>query len=113
MESLKNALTAVKEGAVEAAAKTYLNQKIQKFGTITHLEIDSKEKTILLEAALKGEPGPVTVRIRNYRVTTIEAVNYLAADRFEASREWVAAVLNEFVAGRPFQIPAALAAVLS
>jgi hypothetical protein len=113
IDSLKKALNAVKEGAVEAGAKTYLNKKIQKFGTITHMEIDMQQKNALLEAALKGEPGPVTVRIHNYCLTKIGPKDYISAQRFESSREWVAEVLNEYVAGRQFQISSTLASVLT
>jgi hypothetical protein len=105
-DSLKNIVHAVKEGAVEAAAKVYVNQKIQNFGTVTNLQIDSRAKTILLETSLKGEAAPVFVKVLNYEVVSAADSTYLVCGRFEASREWITAVLNEYVAGERIPVPA-------
>jgi hypothetical protein len=111
-ESLKSAFNSVKEGALEAGAKSYINQKIQKFGSVTSLEINSRQRTIGIEAALKGEGSPIQVKVGSYEVIQDGDASYIILRGFEASREWIAAVLNEYVAGQRFPIPSGLNKVL-
>jgi len=107
-ESLKSIVTAFKESAVDAGTKAYLNQKIQSFGKVTNLQIDSQGKTIVLEASLKGEAAPVFVKVVNYEVVSAPGATYLVFGRFDASREWLTALLNEYVAGQRLPVPASL-----
>ena len=111
-ESLKKAVTAAKEGALEAAAKAYINQKIQNFGTVSDLDIDSRARSIRIEVALKGEAAPVTVTVPDYEVSSSSGAAYVIPKKFEASREWISAVLNEYIAGQRWPIPAALKSLL-
>ncbi len=112
LKSLKNVLVSLKEGAVEAGAKAWINQQIQNFGTVTNLVINSRQKTIFIEAALKGEPGPIKVNISDYELVQTAKATYIVLKRIEASREWVSAVLQEYVAGQRLQVPASLKSVL-
>ena len=105
LESLKTLVNAFKEGALEAGAKAYLNQKIERFGTVSDLRIDPRAKTILLEASLRGESSPVSVKMLDYELVSAADAAYLVFGRFEASREWIAGVLNEFVAGQRMALP--------
>jgi sporulation protein YlmC with PRC-barrel domain len=53
-----NALSAVKDRAIEASAKALINQKIQVIGRVAELQIDSKQKTISAQMVLQGETAP-------------------------------------------------------
>jgi len=106
LDSLKRAFTAVKQGAVEAGAKSYLNQKIQKFGNVKELQIDPGQRVIAIEAELKGEVSPIQIRVGNYELSGSGDASFITLHRFEASREWLQTVLNDYVAGRPWKIPA-------
>jgi hypothetical protein len=110
--TLKKAFTAVKEGAVEAGAKSYLNEKIQSFGTITSLQIDSTRKIISIEAELKGEPAPIQVKVGKYELSGSGDQCFVVARDFESSRPWLALALNQYLASRPFRIPASLRRLL-
>lgn len=107
-DSLKSIVSALKEGAVDAAARNYLNKQIQSFGEVTSLQIDSRAKTIALEASLKGESSPVSVRVTQYEVLSTSEAVYLVLKQFEASRPWIGTVLNQYVAGQKLPIPTAL-----
>lgn len=106
--AFKQVFTSVKAGAVEAGAKAYLNGKIQDFGRVTNLQIDTAQKTLLIEAELKGESSPVQVRVGQYELSGDGENSFVVARGFEASREWLATVLNSYVANRPFRIPGAV-----
>src|ERR1051325_8380096 len=95
--TLRKAFTAIKEGAVEAGAKSYLNQKIQAFGTVTDLKIDTAQKTLVIQAELQGETSPVQVRVLQYEVTGSGPHFFVIARRFEASRPRLHTALNTYL----------------
>jgi hypothetical protein len=110
--SFANALTACKDGVVEAVAKAFLNQKLQKFGAVTRLEIDSKRKTMAAELALKGEATPLLINVDSYEVLQKAGDAYIVVRSVRASREWIGAVVTEFVVGREIKIPNAVGMAL-
>lgn len=111
-DSLKGIISALKEGVVEAGAKAYLNEKIQAFGTITNFKLDPGLKNILCEVSLRGEAAPVTVKVGSYEIDCVGDKTYITLRQFEASREWIATVLNQYVAGYRLQLPSGIAGVL-
>jgi hypothetical protein len=110
--SLSNALTACKDGVVEAVAKAFLNQNLQKFGAVTRLQIDSKRKTMAAELALKGEATPILINVDSYEVLQKAGDTFVVVRSARASREWIGAVVTEFVVGRQFKIPNAVGVAL-
>jgi len=104
-ESLGNALLSARQKALEAAIKSLVNQRIEKYGQITQLEIDSVQKRARLEIALKGEPAPLEVHIDAYQLQSVESRLLLSVQKVRASREWVTAALEDFVVGRQFPVP--------
>ncbi len=111
-DSLKSIVSAFKAGVVEAGAKSYINQKIQGFGEVTSLQIDPNAKTIFLEASLKGESSPVVVKVLQYEVISSPDGAYLVLKRFETSREWITAVLNQYVTEQRLPLPASVQKLL-
>jgi hypothetical protein len=105
LDLLASAVAATKDRIVEASAKAFLNGKFEKFGAVTKLQLDSKNKTLCIELLLKGESLPVSINVGAYELTERDGASCLVLQRLDASREWVGAVLNEFVAGRPFKLP--------
>jgi hypothetical protein len=112
LNSFANALTGLKERALEATAKRLINEKIQAFGSVTSLQIDSRQETISAELALQGEPGPITIKVGAYQVTEENGVSYISCRDLHASKEWIGHVLNEYVAGHRFKVPGAVKMVL-
>ncbi len=111
-DSLKGIVSALKEGMVEAGARAYLNEKVQAFATITDFKLDPSSKTIWCEVSLKGEAMPVTVKVGSYEISSVGDKAYVTLSQFEASREWIATVLNQYVAGQRLHLPSGVAGVL-
>ncbi len=107
-DSLGNALGAMKDRAIEACAKALVNREIEKFGRVTELHFDSQQRTLAAQLALNGESSPIEVQAGNYQVIQENGMTFIAFGDFRASREWIGGVLNQYVAGRRFQIPEAL-----
>lgn len=106
--SITKAISAVKDGAVEAGAKAYINQKIDGFGSVTNFQLDSKKRAMQIEVELKGETTPIRVRVGSYEVLQKEGAVYLKLDDVTASREWIGLAVKQYVAGREFRIPDSL-----
>ncbi|SPE51196.1 conserved hypothetical protein [Verrucomicrobia bacterium] len=110
--SLADRFREVKDGAVEMVAKTFLNREIERFGAVMKLEIDSKAKTMWAELALKGETGPIAVKIGRYELVQENGVTAISFQGATCSREWISVVLNEYLADRKFQVPDAVKKLL-
>lgn len=84
-------LDALKEAGVKLAA----NQYLANIGEIKTIDIEREAGRISLQAALKGETGPVRVEV-DYHLDPEE----LVLERFRCDREWIEQALNRFVAGK-------------
>jgi hypothetical protein len=112
LSSFANALTALKERAMEATVKRLVNQKLETFGSVTSLRIDSKQRTISAQVSLKGETQPIEIKAGSYEVIQENGAAYISFQNLHASKEWIGNVLNEYVAGRRFKVPDAVGLVL-
>ena len=107
-----NALSAVKDRAIEASAKALINQKIEGIGRVTELQIDSKQKTIFAHMVLKGETPPISINIGAYELVQENEVTCISFRGFTSSRERISALLNRYLAGHKLQVPNAVGMAL-
>lgn len=112
LDSLTNGWSALRDRAVEAGARAYVNGKIDRFGSVTRFELNSRERTLLLELELKGETSPISVAVGSYYITEDNGARYIAFGNVQASREWIGLALVQYLAGRRFKLPDALSNVL-
>jgi hypothetical protein len=110
---LFSAFTTLKEKALEAAARAFLNDKMGTFGTVRALSIDSRSKTIRVEVDLKGEPTPISVVVEAYELSQQGEDHFIAIQRASASREWITGAINQYLIGRRFKVPKAVRIGLS
>ena len=94
-----------KDKALSKAIITILNKKLKKFGTISYLKLDTKNKKIELKIGLKGELEPLLATINKYEVKEISEKHYLIAYDIDTSREWVNLVAQEYFKNEKFEIP--------
>lgn len=110
--AFNSVLGAARDRAAEAAAGAYLRRKMQGFGELRQLQIDSRQKTIMLEVMLKGEVSPVQLTILSYEVVRRGDEAYVRLRKIAASREWLGTALNQYLVGQEFKVPAAIASML-
>ena len=82
-----------------------LNKRIEKYGRILDLRLDSRNKRLELELLLNGEAEPLQVRIENYEIREEAGCWYLRAKELKASREWIDTLAREYLSERPLEIP--------
>jgi hypothetical protein len=112
LKSIASGLAAAKRGAVEAAAKAFINERIKHFGQVARLELDTQQKRLYVELELKGESSPVWVQVEGYELQEqggIPGIRLLGA---RASREWMTLAVEQYVTGRWFRIPPTVRMVL-
>lgn len=111
-KSITNALGAARDRAFEAAAKSFVARKIQNFGHINQLQIDTKDKKISVEVVLKGEVSPIQLWVESYDVLRKEGETFIRIHKVNASREWMGIALNEYVIGQEIKVPSAVGGML-
>ena len=102
---MNNPFTSLKEKALQAAIRAFMNREIEAFGAVTELGIDTSKKTMRVELDLKGEASRILINVGSYELSEKNGQIYLALKDVTASREWITGVLNKYVVSRTFRLP--------
>lgn len=104
-DKLRGAIGAVKDSGASAAIKTWLAREMADYGEVLDFTFNSGERSVLMHVQLKGEREPLTVQVTDYEVARRADGDYIVVKKARASREWVNAVLRNFVIEKPHKIP--------
>lgn len=96
--------SAAKDAMTGAAARRFVNDRIERYGTVKNLRLDSKAKFIEVTCELDGEVSPVTLSGR-YEIEESGGKKFLRPLNFNCSRPWLERALQDFVVGRRFELP--------
>ena len=94
------------------AARQFLNNHLEKYGTMLNFSVQPETKTIYAEILLKGESSPIKLTLSGYEIGGSAEKPVLRVAKTEASREWLEVVLREFVEGKPIDLPPKAAPLL-
>ncbi len=100
-----NPFTSLKEKALQAAIKAFINREMGAFGAVTDLAIDISKKTMRVELELKGEASRILINVGSYELSDNNGEIFLALKNVTASREWITGVLNKYVVSRALRLP--------
>ena len=103
---------AAKDAVSSKAAQAYLNKLIARYGEVEALKIDSRARSVDLTLRLQGEPSLITARIGHYAVHNTGETYAVEVSDCTCSRAWVETLVQDFVTGRRFALPAWAAAAL-
>jgi len=103
--SILSAFTSLKKKSLEAAARAFINRQIAKFGVLTRLQIDCRNRAIRGELDLRGELSSIVISVGSYDLSETGGVSFIALRDVSASREWITALLNQYLVGQKLQIP--------
>ncbi len=101
-----------KDGMIAMSLKALVNDKFGQYGDITDCSIDTKVNKVVVQAMLKGERERVTINLDRYEIEREGEVSYIVLKRFSSSREWVTLLLNKFLMGKRYKLPAAVTKLL-
>ncbi len=93
--------------------KVEINLKIRHYGKMTHLEIDTEARRLIVTADLLGEPNPVEAAI-HYQVEEEPAGMLFASLEIGTSREWLTLLSQEILKMNKIRlsIPAGIATTM-
>jgi len=83
---MTNPFTSLKEAALEATPKAYINREIKAFGVVRQLSIDTSKRTMQVELDLKGESAPISVNIGSYGLSEKDGMLRIAFQEMRAAR---------------------------
>ena len=106
LDAFKEMAVAVKDAGTSFVVERAVAHRLQPYGRMLNLSIDSKTKRIRLELLLKGETEPVTITIDEYQVTNSAGADFIVINKASASREWINALLQDFALGKKVPLPA-------
>jgi hypothetical protein len=98
-----------KDASVSFVLEKAMQNRLEKFGRILDLRIDSRHHTLLLELLLKGEKEPTTLAVQEYQITEEGDQTWITIKKANSSREWISILLEEFLFHKPILIPKAYA----
>jgi len=100
----------------DSAGSFFVERTVQRaiwdYGRMLNLNIDSRQKTVQCEVLLKGETQPLTLTLEKYEIVTEPAGTFIVIHKAAASREWLTAVLENFVRGKKIPLPESYAKIL-
>ena len=103
---VKGAINQVKDSGASTAIQRWLAREMADYGEVLDFNINTTKRSAELHVLLKGEREKLTVSIEDYEITTVGSDDYAVVKRAHASREWVNAVLRNFVINKRHKIPA-------
>ena len=98
MHSIKDAMTA-------KAAQVYVNSQIARYGELTSLKLDSRQKSIELTGRLLGDDEPVEVTISRYALEKVGDKIFISVKDFTCSRPWLQNLLEDFIRDHRAELP--------
>lgn len=102
----------MKDGAMGLALKSYLNEKLGRYGEIIDVQIDTANSRVQLTALLKGEKDSVTAAVERYELERNGDDRYIRLKSFSSSREWLTVLLYDRLTDKQFKLPAAVSSFL-
>lgn len=108
---MKGALGSVKDTGASTAIKSWLAREMADYGEVLDFSINSRAHSAELHVLLKGEREKLTVHIEEYEIFSGDR-DWVVVRRARASREWVNAVLRNFVINKRHAIPSQYSAMV-
>ena len=96
-----------KDRLISSRIKQELNIQFARYGQVLDVKLNTREQSVQLSLSLKGEPEPVTVNIGKYSFLRENGQLWLIIDSgtIDASKEWLALVLQDQVGRQRLPIP--------
>src|SRR4051812_20749746 len=87
--------SAAKDAMTGAAARKFINGRIERYGTVTDLKLDSKGQTMEVICELKGETAPIRVRVGRYEIDQRDGKHFIRPTSCSCNRPWIQHLLED------------------
>jgi hypothetical protein len=101
----RSAFGRLKDAGLEKALLLLLGPKLERYGEIHRLKLDTAARRVSAEILLLGESEPVRIEEARYRVERRDKENYLVVHSVRISRPWVQHLLEDHLPEISVKIP--------
>ena len=101
-----------KDAMTSRAAQAFANSRIQRYGRVDRLKIDSGKRQLEVVCSLDGEVEPITVRVERYEIHEESGKRFFEAQALSCSRPWLQRALEDYAIGRRVELPGWAASAL-
>jgi hypothetical protein len=98
-------LSRLKDAALEKALLTFLRPKVERYGEIRNLTLDTSGKIVTAEIQLRAEAAPIVVTRARYRIEQRGADAFLIIYDVKISKEWAQNLLDDHFREIPIKVP--------
>ena len=102
----------LKDTALSKGVKIAINSQIREYGKMLKLNVDSKNKCMMMEVMLEGEKEPLRVEVERYELSQEGEKHLLKIYGVHTSRTWINTLAASYLEGKAFEIPAEYAKML-
>ncbi|MHC1764280.1 MAG: hypothetical protein AB9869_08235 [Verrucomicrobiia bacterium] len=95
-----------KDSTVSFVLEKVLRKKVERYGRLVEFKLDSRSAQASITLALHGEADPVTIWIDEYHLISHRDGTSVSIAKARTSREWLTLLVQDFLLGRAFPIPA-------
>lgn len=95
----------IKDAALEKAILMVARPKIERYGEIRTLSLDTTAKIISAEIKLRGDAIPVNITEAHYQLEQAGQETFLILHHVKVSREWVQNLLDDHFPQIRLKIP--------
>ena len=103
---VKGSINQVKDSGASTAIQSWLTREMADYGEVLDFKIDTAAQKGELHVHLKGEREKLTVHVHGWHLVSEGGQDFIVVKHAHASREWVNAVLRNFLIGKKHKIPA-------
>jgi hypothetical protein len=102
-----NRLADSKDRLISARIKQELNIQLARYGQVLEVRLSTREQSMELSLAPKGEKDPISIRIGKYSLLKENGQLWLTVDSqtIETCREWMTLVLQDQARRQKLPIP--------
>ncbi len=94
-----------KNAALEAAASALLRSKIEPYGELQRLSVDSDARTFSGEILLRGDTAPISISEGHYRVEDRDGRPCVVVYGVKVSREWIQNAIDDHMPELAVKVP--------
>jgi hypothetical protein len=88
-------ISRTKDAALRKALLHFLQPRFERYGEVRELEVNTTEKVLTAEVALKGEPFPFVISEARYRIEKKGDESWIVFYGVKVSKEWVQNLLDD------------------
>ncbi len=96
-------------GVVNLAAQKGVGVLIRRYGQVLKLSMGPQKGTVQASILLKGEDRPIEIQNLAYRIVDVPDGKAIEILSVTCDREWIQAAATQFLIGKRFSIPTAVA----